>query len=137
MIGTRDNNIQRLISLASWIPVDYTDEKACVIRDRYSLSRPGTIAEKNKGIDGDVVVGGYLTAKRKRGRTGQFRGEQIECILEDETGFIIMRVSRKLSTTIGQQLKLCKEGDYMAVRGWWTGEQLFIKKFAVLLPIDK
>lgn len=132
-VNKSDNiDVQSIISLAPWLPVPKTGEFENNCRIKYNLHRPGELAEVKQSINGDIYVGGYLTAKHKRGRTGTFRGEQIDYILEDETGIIMMRVSRKLSTSIGQRLKKCTEGDYLACCGWWTGETLFVKDFGIL-----
>ena len=131
MTEERDPDIHGMIELASWIPVPATGPKElAAISKHKNMIRPGKVP--NRPVDGDIVVCGYLTAKHKRGRTGQFRGEQIDYVLEDDTGMIILRVSRKMSSTIGQRLKKQKMGDYLAVRGWWPGECMFVKEYVVI-----
>lgn len=132
----RDEDVQGKLELAQWLPVPRRGEKETVLYERYKFLRPGDMPKDGSQLSGTVTVGGYLTAKYKRGRTGQFRGEQILWTLEDEGGLIIIRVARKLSTTIGARLKECKMGDYIAVRGWWAGDVMFVSEFHVMLRRD-
>lgn len=112
--------------LASWVPVMKTEPQDAAVRDEYCLVRPGELP--NEMISNDIFVGGYVTAKHKKARTGSFKGDQIIYVIEDETGQILARVPKKDLGTVGIE---CKEsmnlGNYVAIRGWWAGDTLFIR----------
>jgi len=131
LTGERDPDVQAQIALANWVPVTTTGPREEGARKYYGFARPGTLPI-GRSVDGDVAVGGYLTAKWKRGRTGTFRGEQIIWILEDECGITLTRVSRKMHSTVGQRLKACSMGDFLCCSGWWNGSELYVKEFVVI-----
>lgn len=124
----RDFSPQATIQLASWAPVEATDKCDAETREEYKLARPGHMPDRS--VSGDITVGGYVTARHIKGRTGSFKGETILWGLEDETGIITLRVPSKHITTLGQRVKKeMKIGDYIAAQGWWAGDVLFMKDF--------
>lgn len=124
----REMSPQAIIQLASWAPVEETEANDVIAREQYALARPGDMPDHSLG--GNTTIGGYVTARFIKGRTGSFKGETILWGLEDETGIITLRVPAKQITTLGQRVKKeMKVGDYIAAQGWWAGDVLFMRDF--------
>ena len=113
--------------LAPWMPVQMTEEYDAENREKFNLLRPSELPDYM--ISNDVMVGGYITARHKKARTGAFKGEQIIYVIEDETGQAIARVPNKDLGTVGIKCREMKLGDYVALRAWWSGDTLYIRDF--------
>lgn len=117
-------NQQELILCAQWHPVTTIDPQFLSLRSKYNLR---TISQlPNVSMNGDVYLCGYVTVK-------DFSKNKIIFILEDETGYITCRIANKhLKTKIGELFRDIKVSDFIAVRGWWTGDTIFASEYQLL-----
>lgn len=120
-----------ITEMAPWMPVLYTGEEERAARLSRGFKQPGDLPQ-DCALNGDMSIAGYLTAIQKKPRTGQFKGEQIIYVLEDETGAIEFRVSSRNTKLAAQVKAMVKRGDYMAISGWWAGNVMFIKQFGII-----
>ncbi len=108
-----------MIPLASWAPVQKTHEGLIQLRTNGTFSASYELPF-GISVNGDVVVGGYLTWMDDD-------RDKLLFLIEDEYGGVSCRVPAKMLSTLGPKFREFKLGDFIAVRGWWTGETLFAK----------
>ena len=122
---------QACIELCPWMPV-YTSKPAHTEARELSGAWQPSDLTPGEAIDGDVLICGYVTVAHRKLRAGQFKGDQIIYMAEDEHGAIEFRASQK-NVAMAQRLKIeVAKADYIAVSGWWSGDALYVKDFQVI-----
>lgn len=135
--GERPKNTSRLLDLASWFPVTETPAEIERMMSPYrkDIVRPGDLPAGEKVFG--AFVSGYISTRTKKPRTGSFKGEQMLYTLEDETGVITARVSTKKKDLQIKVKDAFHVGDYVAIKGWWTGDgTLFVADFVMMRKWD-
>lgn len=122
---------QAVVELAPWMPIIHTGPEERRLREGFRMASPAALTYDVKS-DRNVVVCGYVCARQIKARTGSFKGEQIIYTVEDEDGAAEWRVSAKNTELAARVKASVKKGDFVAVEGWWSGQQLFVKDFSVL-----
>jgi DNA-directed DNA polymerase III PolC len=120
---------QSLVALAPWLPIERIGHRESALRSEYGVA---TLAHlKPYAQESDALVAGYVMIT-------DFGRDHVQFILEDEHQAVLVRVARKSVTgSLGQRVRRLECSDYVAIKGWWSGDALFIRDFALLQKLSK
>lgn len=131
LTGAVKEDRQACIELAPWMPVYRSNPAHDQKREQAGACQPSDLT-LGEPMNGDVLVCGYVTVAQRKARAGQFKGEQIIYMAEDQTGAIEFRASAK-NVEMGARMKReVIKADYIAVLGWWSGDALYVKDFQII-----
>ena len=117
-------NPAKIIELVPWLPLPGLSQSDYDIRREYNTPTVKQITSKDK-TDGDITVIGYVTQTK-------FDKDRVIFTVEDETDFMLVRVATKQLRDLGSKVRELKEGDLVAVKGWWAGEIMFLRAYVTL-----
>jgi DNA polymerase-3 subunit alpha len=115
---------QRVVMLAPWYPVQITSPTEAALRKQYAVAHLGCL-KMGVPSDDDVFVAGYVTFTN-------FEKDRLIAIVEDEHCTVATKVPARLAKQLGPKFRGLLVSDYVAVRGWWAGDVLYAKDFAIM-----
>jgi aspartyl/asparaginyl-tRNA synthetase len=74
-----------------------------------------------------VSVLGFVTAR-------EVKPKYVGLLIEDETGFVTVKVASKKMNRLGPVFRELKLGDLVVVAGWWSGDTLYADSRTMVLP---
>ncbi len=113
-----------LVALASWYPVQAIPADAAARRERNRM-RLCNDMPRGEEDDRTVIVTGYITAR-------DVTSKYIGFVLEDEEGFIPVRIAERRVPEIGPLFRQVQLGDLVIIKGWWSGDTLYASERWIL-----
>lgn len=116
-------NTSSMIQLAPWMPVSRVMPTDMALKQSYHIP---LVSELSNRRSNDMTACGYVTYT-------EFKADKIFMFLEDDKKYIVCRVAHERVKKIGDTFRGIKVGDFVAVSGFWTGEETFFMQSAKVL----
>jgi hypothetical protein len=117
---------QSCVALAPWFPVQSMPQDIVLRRDRHNIRACEDMPDGDEGYDEQTVrVAGYITAR-------DVSSKYVGLLLEDETGYVPVRVSQKKMSKLGAEFRGLVIGDLVMIAGWWSGDCLYADSQVVI-----
>jgi hypothetical protein len=117
-----------LVALAPWYPVQSLPGTLGEQRRKHRLRTCNDMPHASDEYDErKVSVLGFVTAR-------EVKPKYVGLLIEDETGFVTVKVASKKMNRLGPVFRELKLGDLVVVAGWWSGDTLYADSRTMVLP---